>query len=170
MPTAERQGVMERFREGELDALVATSLIEVGVDVPNASVMVIESAERFGLAQLHQLRGRVSRSTHQPHCLLIAGACGPDAFERLAIVARTHDGFEIAEEDLSRRGPGELEGVRQHGFDALRVATLLANTRALAQAREDAFAIVDSDPELSAPGHEGLAEMAGRGGTEEWTL
>jgi len=171
MPPEQRHAAMNAFRDGGLQVLVATNLIEVGVDVPNAAAMVIESAERFGLAQLHQLRGRVSRSSHQPHCLLVAGDCGPDAFERLAIMTRTHDGFEIAEEDLRVRGPGELAGLRQHGFEALRVAGLLADTAALAQAREDAFALVDDDPELSAPGHEGLAGLLARLETSDlWTL
>ncbi|MCD6361848.1 MAG: ATP-dependent DNA helicase RecG [Armatimonadetes bacterium] len=171
MDGEQRRAVMEDFRRGAVQVLVATNLIEVGVDVPNASVMVIDSAERFGLAQLHQLRGRISRSSHQPHCLLLAGDCGPEALERLAVLARTHDGFEIAEEDLRRRGPGELIGLRQHGFGALVAAGMPADTRTLAQAREDAFALVERDPELCAPEHEGLAELAARmGGTEPWAF
>jgi ATP-dependent DNA helicase RecG len=171
MDAARRREVMARFRDGETDVLVATSLIEVGVDVPNATVMVIQSAERFGLAQLHQLRGRVSRASHQPHCLLLPGDCGPESFERLAAVARMHDGFEIAEEDLRRRGQGELDGTAQHGLDASGLGTLLADTTALAQAREDAFALVEADPDFAAPGHEGLAALAERiRNADVWTL
>jgi len=171
MPTDRRQATMAAFREGRLDALVATSLVEVGVDVPNASVMVIENAERFGLAQLHQLRGRVSRSSHQPHCLMIASAASPEALERLQVLERTHDGFEIAEEDLRRRGPGELEGLRQHGLPDLRMADLLGDTRTLAQAREDAFGLIDSDPELAAPEHAALHEALSKlEGSDPWTL
>jgi ATP-dependent DNA helicase RecG len=171
MDAARRREVMARFRDGETDVLVATSLIEVGVDVPNATVMVIQSAERFGLAQLHQLRGRVSRASHQPHCLLLPGDCGPESFERLAAVARMHDGFEIAEEDLRRRGQGELDGTAQHGLDASGLGTLLADTTALAQAREDAFALVEADPDFAAPGHEGLAALAESiRNADVWTL
>ncbi len=171
MDTAGRRDVMACFRDGEIDVLVATSLIEVGVDVPNASVMVIESAERFGLAQLHQLRGRVSRSGHQPYCLLVPGPCGPDAFDRLAVLARTHDGFEIAEEDLRRRGPGELEGAAQSGFDALRLGGMLADTVTLAAAREDAFELIDADPQLAADDNQELAAWARRLHQQKlWTL
>lgn len=166
-----RREVMARFRDGETDVLVATSLIEVGVDVPNATVMVIESAERFGLAQLHQLRGRVSRASHQPYCLLLPGDCGAESFERLAAVARMDDGFEIAEEDLRRRGQGELDGTAQSGLDAPGLGVLLADTTALSQAREDAFALVETDPDFAAPGHEGLAALAESiQNADVWTL
>ena len=160
MDADRRREVMARFRDGGTDVLVATSLIEVGVDVPNATVMIIQSAERFGLAQLHQLRGRVSRASHQPHCLLLPGDCGAESFERLAAVASMDDGFEIAEEDLRRRGEGELDGTSQSGLDAPGLGTLLADTTSLSQAREDAFALVELDPNFAEPGHEGLAALA----------
>jgi len=171
MPTDQRQATMAAFREGHLDALVSTSLIEVGVDVPNASVMVIENAERFGLAQLHQLRGRVSRSSHQPHCLMIASPASPQALERLHVLERSHDGFEIAEQDLRRRGPGELDGLRQHGLPDLRMADLLGDTVALAQAREDAFALIEAEPDLAAPDHAGLRRaLLKLEGSDLWAL
>lgn len=171
MPADERQATMQAFRTGTVQVLVATNLIEVGVDVPNASVIVIESAERFGLAQLHQLRGRVSRCRHQPHCVLVAGECGPDAFERLAIMVRTHDGFAIAEEDLRTRGPGELAGLRQHGWTGTGFPSALSDTLALAHARADAFALVDSDPHLTAPEHEALATLVRRPDRDDiWAL
>ena len=171
VPTEERQETMTAFREGRIHALVATSLIEVGLDVPNASVMVIENAERFGLAQLHQLRGRISRSSHQPYCLMIASAASPESLDRLQVLVRTHDGFEIAEEDLRRRGPGELAGFRQHGLPDTRMTDLLGDTVALAQAREDAFALIEADPELAAPEHAALRKaLAAFEGSEAWAL
>jgi len=171
MDPGERRETMAAFREGNLDVLVSTSLIEVGVDVANASVMVIENAERFGLAQLHQLRGRISRSSHQPYCLMLASDVSPEALDRLRVLVRTHDGFEIAEEDLRRRGPGELAGFRQHGLPDMRMADLLGDTIALAQAREDAIALVEADPELQAPELAGLRETVGDPrGNEPWTL
>ncbi|MGC9316441.1 MAG: ATP-dependent DNA helicase RecG [Armatimonadota bacterium] len=167
----ERHRVMRRLRDGEIDVLVATSLIEVGVNVPNATTIVILDAERFGLAQLHQLRGRVARAGWQPHCILVSGTDSPEALERLSVLVRTSDGFEIAEEDLRRRGPGELDGVRQSGFPDLRIASIIGDTAALSEAREDAFAVVERDPELSLPEHAGLRELLeGAGCDELWTL
>ncbi len=166
-----RQAVMAHFRRGEVDVLVSTSVIEVGVNVPNATTIVIEDAERFGLAQLHQLRGRVARAGHQPWCLLLSGSDSPESLDRLAVLTRTSDGFEIAEEDLMRRGPGELDGVRQSGLPALRIASLMADTAALAEARDDAFAIIHRDPALALPEHLPLRDLLeqARGG-ELWTL
>ena len=115
---------MKRFRDGKLDALVSTTVIEVGIDVPNATVMVIEGADRFGLSQLHQLRGRVGRGAHQSYCVLLTESFSPDAQERLKIVERTNDGFRLAEEDLRLRGPGEFFGTRQTGLLDLRMARL----------------------------------------------
>jgi len=166
-----RRAVMRGFRDGETDVLVATSLIEVGVDVPNATTIVIENAERFGLAQLHQLRGRVARAGWRPHCLLLSGTDSPEALERLAVLVRTADGFEIAEEDLLRRGPGELDGVRQSGLPDLHIASIIADTAALSQAREDAFDLIDRDPELAQPEHAGLRGLLDRASSgEPWTL
>jgi ATP-dependent DNA helicase RecG len=171
MEAEERAAVMERFRAGELEALVATTVIEVGVDVPNAVVMVIMNAEMFGLAQLHQLRGRVARSQAQAYCILVTGAKDPEVIEKLQVLERTNDGFLVAEEDLRRRGPGEMAGVAQSGLPDLRMADLLADTQTLAHAREDAFALIDGDPELQREEHRGLREwLRERPAGGEWAL
>jgi len=141
----EKEGVMERFRAGELDVLVSTTVIEVGVDVPNATVMVIEHAERFGLAQLHQLRGRIGRGAEKSTCILIApGNLAGEARERLETLVRTTDGAEIAEVDLRLRGPGEFFGTAQHGAPTLRIANPLRDHELLTLARQEAFALVDT--------------------------
>ena len=124
MPVAERRAVMQRFRAGELQVLVATTVIEVGVDVPNAVLMVIEEADRFGLAQLHQLRGRVGRGAHESYCLLLADPVTDDGRQRLEAMVRTTDGFELAEVDLELRGEGSLLAARQSGIPDLRHARL----------------------------------------------
>jgi ATP-dependent DNA helicase RecG len=140
LKSAEKEAAMSAFADGELDVLVATTVIEVGIDVPNASVILIENAERFGLSQLHQLRGRVGRGTHASHCILLASSrdLTPEAQERLAAMARTQDGFRIAEEDLRLRGPGDLFGTRQWGLPALRVANLLRDRPLLEAAHREA--------------------------------
>jgi ATP-dependent DNA helicase RecG len=149
----EKDAVMRAFSDGDLDVLVATTVVEVGVDVPNASVMVIEHAERFGLSQLHQLRGRVGRGAAESHCVLIAEP-GEDALERLRVFRDTTDGFEIARADLRIRGQGDLFGSRQHGRDAmLRFADLLADEDLLISAQRDARALIAADPELAQPEH-----------------
>lgn len=148
---ATRDHVMERFRAGAIEALVATTVIEVGVDVPNASVMVIESAERFGLAQLHQLRGRIGRGTRRGVCVLIAENATPDAMERLKAVAATTDGFVIAEKDFSLRGFGAVAGAAQSGMTGLSVADLSRDVELLKLARKDAAAWVAASPELDRP-------------------
>jgi len=147
-PSAERDDTMARFRAGTLDVLVGTTVLEVGVDVPNATVMVVESAERFGLSTLHQLRGRVGRGGEQSFCYLVATRLGKEARERLKIMEQTHDGFRIAEEDLRIRGPGEFFGTRQHGLPAFRVADLTRDHATLRAAREDAFTLLGDDPRL----------------------
>jgi len=156
----EKQAVMDRFRAGALRVLVATTVIEVGVDVPNASVMIVEHAERFGLSQLHQLRGRVGRGAAHSHCLLIAHfkRVGDEARERLQAMAETQDGFEVARVDLRLRGPGELLGTRQSGQKLFEIADLYRDEAILEEAREDAFALVDADPELGHPEHRAAAE------------
>ena len=146
-----RQAVMERFRTGSIDALIATTVIEVGVDVPNATLMVIEHAERFGLAQLHQLRGRVGRGGKDSLCVLIAEPTTPDAEARIAAIAATTDGFDLAEKDLEIRGPGDLAGVRQSGAPALRVADLVRDVKLLALARRDAKKWLSASPMLDRP-------------------
>jgi ATP-dependent DNA helicase RecG len=160
MRAEEKEAVMGRFRRGELGVLVATTVIEVGVDVANASVMIVEHAERFGLSQLHQLRGRVGRGVTRSFCLLMAhfGRAGDEARQRLQTMARTQDGFEIARADLRIRGPGELLGTRQSGQPFLEVADLYRDEAILDEAREEAFALVEADPDLSRPAHAAAAE------------
>ncbi len=149
MKTAEREKVMASFKDGEIDILVSTTVIEVGVDVPNATMMLIVHAERFGLAQLHQLRGRVGRGSDQSCCLLLAyPPVGEEAKKRLDIMVKTTDGFRIAEEDLDIRGPGEFFGTRQSGIPDLKVASIVRDARLLEQARKEAFAMIDRDPYL----------------------
>ena len=158
MPSHEKDEAMDRFREGEYDVLVSTVVIEVGVDVPNACCMVIEDAERFGLAQLHQLRGRVGRGEHQSFCVLLADPKTEDGVQRLDVMTRTTDGFEIAEEDLRLRGPGEFYGVKQSGLLKLRIANIRGDGDILIDARGAAFQLVESDPGLQHPSHAPLAE------------
>jgi ATP-dependent DNA helicase RecG len=151
----EREATMRRFRDGNLDVLVATTVIEVGIDVPNATVMLIEHPERFGLAQLHQLRGRVGRGAAESHCILLVSG-NAAAAHRLRQFARTADGFEIAEQDLKERGIGELTGVRQSGGFNLRYANLAVDGDLVAAARKAALAIIERDPNLSTAQHQAL--------------
>jgi len=154
MSSDDKDRVMRAFVAGEIQVLVATTVIEVGIDVANATVMVIEHAERFGLSQLHQLRGRVGRGRFRGLCLLVARYTpSEDAWRRLAIMEKTHDGFVIAEEDLAIRGPGDLIGVRQSGMPLLSVANLARDQKILAMARDDAAALLAEDPLLEAPAH-----------------
>ena len=164
MPAAEKQRVMERFRSGDIRVLVATTVIEVGVDVPNATVMIVEHAERFGLSQLHQLRGRVGRGAAHSSCLLLAhyARAGDEARERLRVMTRTQDGFEIARADLRIRGPGELLGTRQAGQPVLEVADLYRDEAILDEAREEAFRLAAEDPALERPEHAATAEALAR--------
>jgi ATP-dependent DNA helicase RecG len=160
---ASRDRVMRAFKTGELDVLVATTVIEVGVDVPEATVMVVQDADRFGLAQLHQLRGRVGRGHRASHCLLLTqGPAGEDARRRLDAMVATHDGFVIAEEDLALRGPGELLGPRQAGVPRLRFGDLQQHTELLLEARRHAEAVLDADPELAQPAHAALRRALAR--------
>ncbi|MCL5023820.1 MAG: ATP-dependent DNA helicase RecG [Nitrospirae bacterium] len=149
MKPAEREAVMSSFKSGEIDILVSTTVIEVGVDVPNATLMVIVHAERFGLSQLHQLRGRVGRGSDQSCCLLVAyPPFSEEAERRLAIMVKTSDGFRIAEEDLALRGPGEFFGTKQSGMPDLRVANIVRDAGLLGSARKEAFAMIENDPGL----------------------
>ena len=150
-----RDLIMRRFRDGELDVLVATTVIEVGIDVGNATVMIIEHPERFGLSQLHQLRGRVGRGAEQSYCVLL-GDVGTEAAERLSLFAATEDGFEIARADLKLRGMGDLFGAKQHGLPAFRVADLLQDDALNDTARQVADRLLRDDPELEAPAHVAL--------------
>ena len=175
MKQTEKEAVMADFMAGKIHLLVATTVIEVGVDVPNATLMMIEHAERFGLAQLHQLRGRVGRAGHQSYCLLMAATLGRHKMplgtrstgsqepaslvkERLEALVRSNDGFEIAEEDLRIRGPGEFFGFRQWGMPEFRVANLVRDGELLQLARSEAFTLVKQDPQLSAPAHQRIKE------------
>jgi ATP-dependent DNA helicase RecG len=145
MSPEEKETIMASFKARQLDILVATTVIEVGIDVPNATVMVIEHAERFGLSQLHQLRGRVGRGSAPGLCLLMKSyMCSEEGEKRLEVMARTSDGFRIAEADLEIRGPGEFLGTRQSGLPDFRVANILRDGRILEEARIDAFAIAES--------------------------
>jgi ATP-dependent DNA helicase RecG len=151
MTTEEKDAVMDRFRQGDIQVLVSTSVVEVGVDVPNATLMTIESGERFGLAQLHQLRGRISRGKYPGFCCVFAAPQSEESQERLKAFEASTDGFQLAEIDFRLRGPGELFGTRQHGLPPLRVADLLRDTELLVEARGDARALVAADPGLALP-------------------
>ena len=154
-----KDDIMQRFKAGEIHVLVSTTVIEVGIDVPNASVMLIEHAERFGLSQLHQLRGRVGRGPWKSYCILLtSGKLGDDAQRRVEVMVETNDGFKLAEVDLQLRGPGEFFGTRQSGLPEFRVADLLRDAALLEEARRDALTIVAADPELRAPEHRGLRQ------------
>jgi ATP-dependent DNA helicase RecG len=168
MKAVDKEAIMERFRSGEYQILISTTVIEVGVDVPNATVMLIQDADRFGLAQLHQLRGRVGRGKHASRCIFMGDPKSAGSARRLKAIARLSDGFEVAEEDLEIRGPGDFYGRRQSGFPELRVADLLRDQHLLDMARKDAIDILQSDPELELPEHALLklaldARVAGAG-------
>ncbi|MCG8608119.1 DNA helicase RecG, partial [bacterium] len=151
MKSADKERIMADFKSGKIQALVSTTVIEVGVDVPNATIMVIENAERFGLPQLHQLRGRVGRGTKKSHCFLIAQyPISNDARTRLTTLAETNDGFKIAEVDLQLRGPGEFFGTKQHGLPALRIADIVKDTELLLKARDEAFRLARNDKQILA--------------------
>jgi ATP-dependent DNA helicase RecG len=154
-----KDAVMDDFRSGRIQVLVCTSVVEVGLDVPNATLMTIESGERFGLAQLHQLRGRISRGRFPGHCCVFAGSQTDEARRRLKAFESTTDGFRLAELDFELRGPGELFGTRQHGMPPLYVADLSRDRDLLLEARRDAQALVAGDPGLSHPDHALLRRM-----------
>ena len=148
MKSKEKDAVMAAFANHETDILVSTTVIEVGVDVPNAAVMVIENAERFGLSQLHQLRGRVGRGKHQSYCILISDSQNEETKQRLKVMTKTSDGFKIAEEDLRLRGPGDFFGERQHGLPGLRIADIGCDTQLLKEAQQAAEELLEKDPDL----------------------
>ena len=158
MPGAEKERVMRAFERRALDVLVATTVIEVGVDVPNATVMIIEGADRFGLAQLHQLRGRVGRGTRESLCILVADPSSAEGRLRLEALCRSQSGFDIAEFDLELRGPGDFFGTRQHGLPSLRIADPVRDGELLRQAREAARRLLEADPSLDEPAHRALRQ------------
>jgi ATP-dependent DNA helicase RecG len=151
IPAPEKQQVMERFRRGETKALISTTVLEVGVDVPNASVMLIENAERFGLAQLHQLRGRIGRGEHKSYCILLTSSQAKEGSEKLAVLEKTSNGFEVAEADWELRGPGDLLGTAQSGLPALKIGNLKTDAHLMRRAREAAMSVFEADPRLESP-------------------
>ena len=153
---------MEDFKAGRLDALVSTTVIEVGVDVPNASVMVIENAERYGLSALHQLRGRVGRGAAESWCFLVSDNTSEAVQKRLKFLCSTTDGFAVAQYDLETRGPGDFFGSRQHGLPTLHVADLVQDTRTLTVAQQEAKALLALDPNLAKSEHKALSDEVER--------
>ena len=162
MKARDKDACMAAFAAGETDILVSTTVIEVGVDVPNAALMIIENAERFGLSQLHQLRGRIGRGPFQSYCVLVSDAHTEEARARLKVLCNTADGFQIAEADLRQRGPGDFFGNRQHGLPALHIADLGTNMTSVNDARDAAHAVLAADPTLSAPEHAALRAQCAR--------
>ena len=151
IPAAEKQEIMERFRRGDTQALISTTVIEVGVDVPNAAVMLIENAERFGLAQLHQLRGRIGRGEHKSYCILLSSDKSPETEAKLAVLEKTIDGFEVAEADWDMRGPGDLLGTAQSGLPGLKIGNLKRDVQLMREARAAAMSILAADARLESP-------------------
>ncbi len=162
MKAKDKDAAMAAFARGETHILVSTTVVEVGVDVANATLMIVENADRYGLSQLHQLRGRVGRGEHQSWCVLVSDNRSPETRARLKVLVDTADGFRIAEEDLKLRGPGDFFGRRQHGLPALRMADLNTDTRVLKEARDAAAALLSADPDLSRPEHRPLLEKVRR--------
>jgi ATP-dependent DNA helicase RecG len=161
MSAKQKDEVMRRFRNGEADILVSTAVIEVGIDIPNASVMLIEGADRFGLAQLHQFRGRVGRGADQSYCLLLSEEPSEEAQRRLELMEQTTDGFILAEADMDMRGPGQFFGTKQSGLPGLRVAKL-SDVKLIELTRAEATRMLDEDPGLTRPGHELLNRTVAR--------
>ena len=162
MKPKEKDAVMSAVVAGEVNILVATTVIEVGVDVPNAALMIIENAERFGLSQLHQLRGRVGRGKHKSYCVLVSDNDSEDVRARLSIMTKTNDGFKISEEDLRLRGPGDFFGSRQHGLPEMHVADLGADMDVMQRAQSEAQLLLAADPELALPEHAALRQSVER--------
>ncbi|TMP92974.1 MAG: ATP-dependent DNA helicase RecG, partial [Verrucomicrobia bacterium] len=151
IPAPEKQEIMERFRRGATKALISTIVIEVGVDIPNATVMLIENAERFGLAQLHQLRGRIGRGEHKSYCILLTSDQSKETSAKLAVLEKTISGFEVAEADWELRGPGDLLGTAQSGLPVLKIGNLKTDAHLMRRARAAAISIFEADPRLELP-------------------
>ena len=156
MKPKEKNAVMEAFASGQVHILVSTTVVEVGVNVPNATVMVIENAERFGLAQLHQLRGRVGRGKHQSYCVLVSDSKNKVTKKRLKIMEESTDGFVIADTDLKLRGPGDFFGTKQHGLPEMKIANLYTDAKVLKEVQKAAKSLLEQDKDLSLPEHQGL--------------
>jgi len=159
IPGPEKQEIMERFRRGETKGLISTTVIEVGVDVPNATVMLIENAERFGLAQLHQLRGRIGRGEHKSYCILLTSEPSSEAAAKLAVLEKTSDGFEVAEADWELRGPGDLLGTAQSGLPVLKIGNLKRDAELMRRARTAAMSIFAADPRLESPQNQRFQQL-----------
>ncbi len=162
MKPDEKDAAMERFKSGQAQVLCSTTVIEVGVDVPNATLMMIEDADRFGLAQLHQLRGRVGRGAEKSFCFLVGKPNTEDGVRRLEAMVRTTDGFQIAEEDLALRGPGEVLGIRQSGVPDFKLANLIKDQAILTEAKSRADSLIQQDPTLSLLGHAPMKRLVAR--------
>lgn len=158
MKSSEKKKIMDGFRKGDFDILVATTVIEVGVDIPNVTVMMVEHAERYGLAQLHQMRGRIGRGKHTSYCILLGEPSTDSSHERLTTMTETSDGFELAEKDLDIRGPGEFLGTRQSGLPELRFGNIVRDFKIMEEAREEAFTLVKEDPDLVDPHNIGIRD------------
>jgi ATP-dependent DNA helicase RecG len=156
MSSADKERVMNDFRNGDIDLLISTTVVEVGVDVPNAVVMMIENSDRFGLSQLHQLRGRVGRGMAQSYCILVTDNINDDVKHRLRIMSSTTDGFKISEEDLKLRGPGDFFGKKQHGLPQLKIADIAGDMELMKTTQMVARRIIDEDSELKLPKNGGL--------------
>ncbi len=156
MKGREKNQIMERFASGEIQVLVSTTVVEVGVNVPNATVMMVENAERFGLAQLHQLRGRIGRGNAQSYCIFINGSGQEHATDRLSVLNRSNDGFFIAQEDLKLRGPGDLFGIRQSGVMDFKIADIFKDSGLLSKVSQTVDALLTEDKDLALQKHEGI--------------
>ena len=161
MKPEEKEAIMGQFKAGKIQLLVATTVVEVGVDVPNATVMMLENAERFGLSQMHQLRGRVGRGSYKSYCILLSDHNSQENLARLQAMCQTSDGFKIAEEDLKLRGPGDFFGDRQHGLPKLKIADMMEDLSVLRTTQQAARALLQKDPLLEMPAHKGLRRMVG---------
>ena len=163
LPAEGKNLVINKFKEGKIDILVCTSVVEVGVDIPNATCMIVENPEKFGLSQLHQLRGRIMRSNLKPYFFMIyEDNVSPDILARLKVLTESTNGFEIAEQDLRLRGPGDIFGIYQHGYLGASIVSPLEDLKTLKQARRFAFEVVKKDPYLNLPQHKGLKEYINR--------